>query len=158
MILKRPDGIVEFDPVALKGSYARAAVKACPFNAAHVDDGRTFTDATPAPQAYEDRSFVENGIVQTRRAGASALLDSARKCTFCSHLLDVGVLPACVTTCLGGAMYFGDANDPGSLIHEITQGRRVFQGHQNFGVKPRVIYFEEPTPEAPSINCSVCHS
>jgi len=69
----------------------------------------------------------------------------------------VGVLPACVTTCIGGAMYFGDANNRDSLINEITQGRRVFRGHQNLGVKPRVIYFEESMPEAAHIDCGACH-
>lgn len=69
----------------------------------------------------------------------------------------MGVLPACVTTCIGGAMYFGDANNRDSLINEITQGRRVFRGHQNLGVKPRVIYFEESMPEAAHIDCGACH-
>lgn len=157
MIRKRPDGIVEFDASKLRGPYAQAAVQACPVRAAHVDDGRGFTDDTPAPQAYERRTFVENGKVWSRKPRENLLADTARKCTFCSHLLDVGVLPACVTTCIGGAMYFGDANNPNSLVHEITQGRRIFQGHRHLGLKPRVIYFEEPMPEAPHIDCGVCH-
>lgn len=157
MIRKRPDGIVEFDYGRLRGPYALAAAAACPFKAIHVDDGKTFTQTTPAPQAYEERTFVENGAVYQRKPGASALADTARKCTFCSHLLDVGVLPACVTTCIGGAMYFGDANNPASLVNEITQGRRRFRGHDALGVGPRVIYFEEPMPGASSVECSVCH-
>ena len=157
MIWKRPDGIVEFDSSKLKGSYARAAAQACPVKLAHIDDGRGFTEGTPAPQPYEQRAFVENGQIWSRKPGSNPLADTARKCTFCSHLLDVGVLPACVTTCIGGAMYFGDANQPLSLVNEITQGRRVFRGHQNLGLKPRVIYFEEPMPEASHIDCTVCH-
>lgn len=157
MIWKRPDGIIEFDLARLKGPYAQAAAKACPFNLISIDDGKTFTETTPAQQPYELRSFVENGQVHSRKQGASDLQESARKCTFCSHLLDVGVLPACVTTCVGGAMYFGDANNKSSLVNEITQGRRVFQGHRDQGVTPRVIYFEEPMPDAPHIDCSNCH-
>lgn len=158
MIRKRADGIVEFDYGRLRGPYAEAAAKACPFRAIHVDDGRTFTQGTPAQQEYEFRTFVENGIRHTRRPGASALLGVARKCTFCSHLLDVGVLPACVTTCIGGAMYFGDASLPSSLVSELTQGRRKFRGHEAMGVGPRVVYFEEPVPGASYVECSVCHS
>lgn len=158
MILKRSDGIVEFDYDKLKGPSAQAAARACPFGAIHVDDGKTFTQSTPRPQDYELRPFVENGKTYSRKPGANPLQGAARKCTFCSHLLDVGVLPACVTTCVGGAMYFGDANNPGSLISEVTQGRRVFRGHQNLGVKPRVIYFEESMPDTPHIDCSACHS
>jgi tetrathionate reductase subunit B len=157
MIRKRPDGIVEFDYGRLRGPYAAAAAAACPFNAIHVDDGRTFTQGTPAPQAYEERSFVENGVSCSRKPGANRLADTARKCTFCSHLLEAGVLPACVTTCIGGAMYFGDANNPSSLVNEITQGRRRFQGHDRRGVGPRVVYFEEPMPGASHMDCSVCH-
>ncbi len=158
MINKRPDGIVEFDYSKLTGPWAKAAAEACPFKAVHVDDGRTFTENTPRPQAYESRSFVENGAVYARRPGANPLAGVARKCTFCSHLLDVGVLPACVTTCVGGAMYFGDANSPTSLVNEVTGGRRIFRGHQNLGVKPRVIYLQESMPGAPHIDCAACHS
>lgn len=158
MVVKRPDGIVEFNHDLLRGPYARAAAQACPVHAAHVDDGRTFTEGTPRQQEYENRTFVENGKVYSRKPGGNQLADVARKCTFCSHLLDAGVLPACVTTCVGGAMYFGDANNAGSLIQEITQGRRVFKGHENQGLKPRVIYFTESMPDTPHIECAACHS
>ncbi len=158
MIVKRPDGIVEFDYEKLKGPYARAAAQACPVKMIHVDDGRNFTEGTPRPQDYEARTFVENGKLYRRQPGANPLADTARKCTFCSHLLEVGVLPACVTTCIGGAMYFGDAADAGSLINEITEGRRVFKGHEYLGLKPRVIYFTESMSDTPHIECVACHS
>jgi len=157
LIRKRTDGIVEFDLERLKGPFAIAAAEACPFHAISIDDGRTFTQDTPAQQRYEGRSFLENGKTYSREPWANSLRGSARKCTFCSHLLYAGVLPACVTTCVGGAMYFGDANDGSSLINEITQGRRVFRGHQDLGVKPRVIYFEEPMPDTAHIDCIACH-
>jgi len=47
MIRRRPDGIVEFDLAMLKGTYAKAAAEACPFELVHVDDGKTFTASTP---------------------------------------------------------------------------------------------------------------
>lgn len=105
MITKRPDGIVAFDE-RLRGPYATAAAQACPWDQIVVDNGRTYTQNSRAPQRYENRSFVEQGRVVSRKPGASTLVDSARKCNFCSHLLDAGVLPACVSTCIGGAMYF----------------------------------------------------
>jgi Fe-S-cluster-containing dehydrogenase component len=157
MVVKRADGIVEFDQTRLRGAYAEVAARACPVKMAYVDDNATFTQSTPAPQAYEERTFVEAGKTYARKRGVNPLAGAARKCNFCSHLLDVGVLPACVSTCIGGAMYFGDANNPSSLVNEVTQGRRVFKGHENLGLKPRVIYFEESMPDTPHINCAACH-
>jgi len=156
-IRKRPDGIVELDQDQLRGPLALAAAQGCPFGAIHVDDGKTFTEATPQPQAYEARRFTEYGRTYARTPGANPLADTARKCHFCAHLLEAGVLPACVSTCIGGAMYFGNLNDPQSLVHEILGGRRRFAYFDRLGVGPRVIYFEEPMPGASALDCSACH-
>lgn len=40
----------------------------------------------------------------------------AEKCTLCVHLVERGEDPACVSTCVGSAMYFGDLNDSSSNI------------------------------------------
>ncbi|MCX7604046.1 MAG: hypothetical protein N2036_08210, partial [Bryobacteraceae bacterium] len=158
MIRKRADGIVEFDSVSLAGGYALAAAKACPWGLIHIDRGATYTMNTPAPQPYETRAFEEYGRTFRRGPQNYELQDRARKCTFCAHRLERGELPACVTTCLGSAMYFGDISDRSSLVYQITQGRRIFRGHENLGVKPRVIYFEESMPGAVHVDCQACHS
>lgn len=44
---------------------------------------------------------------------------TADKCTFCAHRLDVGLLPACVESCVGGARIIGDLNDPNSKISQM---------------------------------------
>lgn len=66
----------------------------------------------------------------------------ADKCTFCSHRVEAGLLPACVETCVGGARLFGDMNDPNSEI-----SRRVLEAKgktsvlkPEAGTKPRVFY------------------
>ena len=40
----------------------------------------------------------------------------ADKCDFCSHRLEAGMEPACVETCPGETIIFGDLNDPQSRI------------------------------------------
>lgn len=44
---------------------------------------------------------------------------TADKCTFCAHRLDVGLLPACVESCVGGARIIGDLHDPKSTISQM---------------------------------------
>lgn len=46
---------------------------------------------------------------------------TADKCTFCEHRLEVGLLPACVETCVGGARMIGDLNDPDSIVMQAIK-------------------------------------
>ena len=50
------------------------------------------------------------------------------------------MLPACVTTCLGGATYFGDYNDETSLVHELVGSTRMMRLKEELGTEPRVYY------------------
>ena len=66
----------------------------------------------------------------------------ADKCTFCSHRVEAGLLPACVETCVGGARIFGDINNPQSEI-----SRRLASAKEQIrvlkpeaGTNPRVFY------------------
>lgn len=54
----------------------------------------------------------------------------ADKCTFCVHRTSVGLLPACVETCVGNARVFGDLNDPDSDI------RKLMAKHDTKGLRP----------------------
>lgn len=66
----------------------------------------------------------------------------ADKCTFCSHRVEAGLLPACVETCVGGARIFGDINNPQSEISRrltVAEGKiRVLKPEA--GTTPRVFY------------------
>src|SRR5699024_4785568 len=71
---------------------------------------------------------------------------TAYKCTFCEHRLEVGLLPACVETCIGGARIIGDLNDPDSIINQVMQENKgdikVLKPDMN--TKPRLFYIGLP--------------
>ena len=164
---KRPDGIVEIDYTKMKGRQVfEAAKKACPYGAAlYYDEGKNHTDGTPALQPYENRAAREYGRTWTRRETAG----STRKCHFCAQRLDAGLLPACVSTCPGLAMRFGDAADPKSLVAEILAAGHARGLDAEKGTQPRVFYVDDWADEVPAapasaptnrprIDCTACHS
>ncbi len=71
---------------------------------------------------------------------------TADKCTFCEHRLAVGLLPACVESCVGGARVIGDLNNKESTIS------RMIASHQDkikvlkpaMGTSPHVYYIGLP--------------
>ncbi|WP_346351904.1 sulfate reduction electron transfer complex DsrMKJOP subunit DsrO [Oceanimonas sp. AH20CE76] len=67
---------------------------------------------------------------------------TADKCTFCVHRLEVGLLPACVESCVGGARVIGDLNNPHSqarqLMAEHADDIKVLKPEQ--GTSPQVYY------------------
>jgi len=133
---KRPDGIVAIDYDQCIG--CRYCLSACPFDARTFDFGDYYTKDTPELQPYELVPNHEYGKHWQRSNGSP--VGNARKCTFCLHRLDEGILPACVTTCIGGATYFGDANLEGSLVRELLASGRAFRLKEELGVEPRVYY------------------
>ncbi len=58
------------------------------------------------------------------------------KCTFCVHRLDAGLKPACVTTCMGDALHFGD-------LAEIT-GETSIEGLSDPTLTVPSVRFEPP--------------
>ncbi len=143
---KRPDGIVEIDYNACIG--CRYCIAACPYNARTFDFGEFFGDGVSSDSmvsddalAYQTRPNFEYGKEWTRHPGESGSpVGNARKCQFCLHRIENGLLPACVTTCLGGATYFGDYNDTRSLVHELVGSNRMMRLKEELGTEPKVFY------------------
>ncbi|SDF42168.1 tetrathionate reductase subunit B [Sporolituus thermophilus DSM 23256] len=64
----------------------------------------------------------------------------AAKCTFCYHRVEAGIMPACVSTCVGQARYFGDINDPNSDVSRMLKSRSHQTLKAELGTKPCVYY------------------
>lgn len=62
------------------------------------------------------------------------------KCTFCYHRSSNGLLPACVSTCVTRARYFGDLNDPNSDISKKIAEVGSEALHADLGLNPSVTY------------------
>jgi molybdopterin-containing oxidoreductase family iron-sulfur binding subunit len=134
---QRPDGIVEINYEQCIG--CRYCITACPYSARTFDSGDYYTSHTPQLEPYEQLPTYEYGHAY-KRAGGESPVGNARKCHFCVQRLENGMLPECVASCIGGATYFGDLNDPGSLVSEKRAQPNVQRLKEELGTKPRVAY------------------
>ena len=80
------------------------------------------------------------------------------KCTFCAHrwqlakdkalaekrdpyaLAEGEYVPACVEACPAKALYFGDLNNPGHLVHKLAKSRQAFCLLKSMHTRPQVYY------------------
>jgi tetrathionate reductase subunit B len=65
---------------------------------------------------------------------------TVHKCTFCSHRVDRGDIPACVETCPSKVRVFGDLEDPKSRIHDLLATRRYHVKEPQTGNGPQLYY------------------
>lgn len=134
---KRTDGIVDMIYTQCIG--CRACLNACPYGARQSDFGQFYTDKTPMLEGYETRPAFEYKKEWPRKKGKSPI-GNARKCHFCIHRIERGILPACVVTCIGKATYFGDKEDKESLVAELINRGKPKRLKEELGTKPRIYY------------------
>jgi molybdopterin-containing oxidoreductase family iron-sulfur binding subunit len=116
---KREDGIVLVDKHTCIG--CRYCIMACP---------------------YKARSFVHEEITD-QKTHAPRGKGTVEGCTLCVHRIDAGGTPACVEACndtSGGAMLFGNLNDPMSEISKRVAKYNTRQIRADLRLDPGIRY------------------
>jgi len=144
---KRPDGIVVIDYDQCIG--CRYCITACPYSARTFDFGSLYVDGAAdnttemvgkkKAEKYEIEPSFEYSKLWKRKDDDSPI-GNARKCHFCIPRIERGMLPECVVTCLGRATFFGDANDPNSLVAELKSKPNAVRLKEFVGTQPSVYY------------------
>ena len=148
---KREDGIVMQDTSRCIG--CRFCIAACPYGA------RTFNWVQPEESGAQQHLPYSDEWNQRHRKGTT------EKCIFCPGLIKEGKLPACVTACPMGAIYFGDqvedavTNSQGETVRfsALIRQSAGYRSMEELGTEPRVYYLpprkrvypippEEPQP------------
>lgn len=144
---KDENGIIVIDYDQCIG--CRYCITACPYAARTFDFGEYYTAnrpeetgvmVGPVAEQYETAPNQEYGEGRVREGEHGSPIGNVRKCHFCLHRLEVGMLPACTSTCIGRATYFGDANDPDSLVSGLVASPNVMRLKEELGTEPRVYY------------------
>ncbi|MFQ5666984.1 MAG: 4Fe-4S dicluster domain-containing protein [Candidatus Binatia bacterium] len=139
------DGIVaQIFPQCIGCRYCMAA---CPYTV------KTFNWFAPRWSKEQRRS--RNPDVSLRPKGV------VEKCTFCSHRLqkakdaarargtrleESDYQPACVQACPAEAMFFGNLDDPKSIVNQLAGDRRAQLLLEELGTAPKVIYLRSRGP------------
>ena len=66
-----------------------------------------------------------------------------RKCNLCYERLDDGFEPFCATCCGVSAIYYGDLEDPASMVSQLISHRSAYQINPEKGTGPAVYYLPQ---------------
>lgn len=66
--------------------------------------------------------------------------NTAAKCNYCAHRVEVGLEPACVIVCPEQAIIAGDLDDPASRINHLVAMEKVSTRKPGKGTRPKLFY------------------
>ena len=66
--------------------------------------------------------------------------NTAAKCNYCTHRVDIGLEPACVNVCPEHAIISGDMDNPESEISQLLAQENVMVRKPEKGTNPNVFY------------------
>ena len=139
---KNPEGLV--GQIYGRCIGCRYCTAACPYTARYFN--------WYAPEWPEEMADKMNPDVYVRTQGV------VEKCSFCVQRIrkakdrarienrpirDGEVVPACAETCPSDSIYFGDLDDPRSVVSILARSRRAFRVEEHLGTEPKVIYLRE---------------
>ena len=111
-----PDLELYFLPTMCQQCENPSCVQACPTGACYKreEDGVILVDQDRCVGCGSCRRACPYQMIRSSRE-----LRTADKCTLCAQLRAVGDTPACVRNCSGGALHYGDINDPSSEVSKL---------------------------------------
>lgn len=111
-----PDLELYFLPTMCQQCENPSCVQACPTGACckGEGDGVILVDQDRCVGCGSCRRACPYQMIRSSRE-----LRTADKCTLCAQLRQAGDTPACVRNCSGGALHYGDINDPSSQVSRL---------------------------------------
>ncbi len=140
---QRADGLVTMDYDTCIGCGYCAV--ACPYQARTIVHDKSWYYGEPTAQERQVRHDDRYGV--------------ANKCTFCVERIDeageagltpgvdLSHTPACVASCIAGALNFGDFADADSNVSRLAGDNAHFQMHAGLGTDPQIKYLYD-VPDA----------
>lgn len=135
---KRDDGIVTIDyDLCIGCAYC---MMACPYQAR-------------SKVTEKSAAFGKGKVMRHEKLREDpARINVAQKCTFCVDRIDSGLAaglipgvddeatPACVNSCIAGALTFGDVEDQDSNVSQLLAENRHFTMHEELNTGPGIFY------------------
>lgn len=151
---KRTDGIVAIDNDRCIG--CKFCMAACPYSA------RSFNFGRPASQKHFEEHKNDKDKCCTTKPSTEG---TVTKCDFCPDAAAQGKLPACVTECPNGTIFYGDEYEDAVTngeetfrLKKLLRDRSGYRQFEELGTKPRVYYLPPVKRQFPFEEATEIHN